>query len=246
MDISDPTGFIWPEDPRDDWWLTTGAQIGMSEDLIRFSAALFQLGGADSKKNSVAARLAGLSHLTRTQAYRHARSVAVRRLLNEADKIKSGKRVPITEDEIDQRIETLIRSPDATMVARGVELFEKRRAVRKAEREKWESEATDRERDLLMARGLITALPLGSGPGIAMGTFFNSHQTLTSFPFLRQCAPLVSQKYPTDWARWLERHTEQDRATLNSIAAGPVLEGEDLIAAIEDRKPVPSEVENAA
>jgi len=85
------TNFSWPESPpwpSQDWWEVDGARRGMSPELVRFTAALAQLGGAESGKNTVAAKLAGID-CNRTQAFRHARSVAVRELLNEAEKIKS-------------------------------------------------------------------------------------------------------------------------------------------------------------
>jgi hypothetical protein len=53
--------FNWPTDPPQDWWEAKGAALGLDDSQVRFSAALFQLGGADSKKNTQASRLAGLS-----------------------------------------------------------------------------------------------------------------------------------------------------------------------------------------
>jgi hypothetical protein len=96
--------------------------------------------------NSVAARLAGLKG-GRTQAFRAARSVAVRRLLAEAEKIKTGKRPPITEKEIDQKVEDLIRSPDARTAAVGIELRHKRQAAQVLPTEEQSTEQ--------MARGLM-------------------------------------------------------------------------------------------
>src|SRR5215472_3876504 len=85
--------FNWPE-PGEDFWLATGAQLGLDESASKFAAAVHALGGADAKKNTQAARVAGLT-LDRTQAFRLAR-----KLLDEANKIKSGKRPPVSEAEV--------------------------------------------------------------------------------------------------------------------------------------------------
>ena len=101
----------------------------MKPEFVRFAAALAQLGGPEARKNSVAARLAGVEG-GRTQAFRAARSVAVRKLLAEATKIMTGNLPRISEEEIDQRIDDLIRSPDAPTVAKGIELRHRRDAAR--------------------------------------------------------------------------------------------------------------------
>jgi hypothetical protein len=128
--------FRWPDDPEQAWWETEGAGLGLSAELIRFAAALQQLGGADGKKNSVAARLAGIN-CGRTQAFRYARSVKVRRLLDLAEEIRSGERKSLTKEEIRFKIEDLIRSPDAGTAAKGIELLsrwdERERAANKDE-----------------------------------------------------------------------------------------------------------------
>jgi hypothetical protein len=99
--------------------------LGLEADQIRFCAALINLGGPDSRNNSMAARLAGME-LSRTEAFRLARSVKVRRLINAAEDIKTGKHKPITEEEIDQRIDRMIRSQNDQWAARGIELHERR------------------------------------------------------------------------------------------------------------------------
>jgi hypothetical protein len=124
----DDTSFKWPDCPpypRSDWWLVAGAELGLAVDQIRFCAALINLGGPDSRNNSMAARLAGME-LSRTEAFRLARSVKVRKLINAAEDIKTGKHKPITEEEIDQRIDRMIRSQNDQWAARGIELHERR------------------------------------------------------------------------------------------------------------------------
>ena len=118
--------FNWPTDPPQDWWEAKGAALALNDAQVRFSAALFQLGGADSKKNTQAARLANLDW-DRVQAFRQARSVSVRKLLDEAKRLKAGNLPPLTEADIDREIDDLIRQPDALTKARGIELREKRK-----------------------------------------------------------------------------------------------------------------------
>jgi hypothetical protein len=116
--------FQWPDDPPPDWWLAKGAALGLSPEQVRFTAAMDRLGPAE-RENSLAARLAGLS-LDRTRAFRLARSVAVRKLLDEVKKTRDGLRPRVSEQEIDEVIDNLIRSADAKTAAQGIELREKR------------------------------------------------------------------------------------------------------------------------
>ena len=83
--------FRWPTDPTADWWMLTGTELGLSLEYIKFAAAKSQLGGHDSRQNSMAAEMAGLSNLTPSQAFRIARSVGVQKLLDRAQKIAAGK-----------------------------------------------------------------------------------------------------------------------------------------------------------
>ena len=150
--------FQWPDDPPQDWWEATGAALGMKPELVRFAAALLQLGGPEAKKNSVAMRLAGVAG-GRTQAFRAARSVGVRRLLDEAEKVMLGKRPPITEAEIDRKVEDLIRSPDAGTVAKGIELRHRREDRTRAERSRDDgtSDPIESVRQLLVAGGIYSS-----------------------------------------------------------------------------------------
>jgi hypothetical protein len=126
MENDSTNAFQWPTDPPQDWFEAKGAALGLAPETVRFAAALHSLGGADAKKNSQAARLAGLDW-DRVQAFRQARSVSVRKLLDEAKRLKAGNLPPLTEADIDREIDDLIRQPDALTKARGIELREKRK-----------------------------------------------------------------------------------------------------------------------
>jgi predicted ATP-grasp superfamily ATP-dependent carboligase len=127
------SNFVWPE-PGEDWWNAKGAMFRLDDETIRFSACLHALGGSRARKNSQAAKNAGLDW-SRVDAFRVARSAGVARLLDEADKIKRKQLPPLTEEQIDAEVDDLIRAKDPLTKSRGIEIREKRLA-RKAEYER--------------------------------------------------------------------------------------------------------------
>jgi hypothetical protein len=221
--------FQWPDDPNQDFWEITGAGLGLSTDAIRFAAALFMLGGADARKNSQAAKLASLDW-DRVHSFRVARSVGVRKLLSEAARIKSGRLPPLTEADIDRKIDDLIRCPDAQTVARGIELRERRKEnLRRREAAAAEA-ADDPDANL---RNLICALPeSGLGAALALGCFFHGTANIVNFPHIKLVAPLVSRTHPVEWARWREKHEPHWHSVIDEWAAGPVLSGDQIVAAL--------------
>jgi hypothetical protein len=128
METND-SNFRWPDSPPyppQSWWELRGAELELEPAQIRFAVALLLCGGPDSRNNTIAARTAGLD-LDRTQAFRLARSVKGRKLIDEAEQTKKGERKPLTEDEIDARIDRMILSPHDLAAAKGVELRDKAR-----------------------------------------------------------------------------------------------------------------------
>jgi hypothetical protein len=115
-----------------------GALFRLNHETIRFSACLHALGGSRARKNSQAAKNAGLNW-NRVDAFRVARSAGVARLLDEADKIKRKQLPPLTEKQIDAEVDDLIRAKDPLTKSRGIEIREKRLA-RKAEYERQQSQ----------------------------------------------------------------------------------------------------------
>jgi hypothetical protein len=188
---------------------------------------MITLGGADNRNNTAAARLAGMD-LNRTEAFRLARSVKIRKLVDAAEEIKSGKRRPLSEDEIDARIDKMCMSPidrDATI---GIKLRDDRRHARlQAEVD----EPTLPEQFAL----LIAALPVsGLGAAFAMGTYFDKVGDIFNFPFLELCAPIVHQNFPTEWARFRNGVVRTDMAEyLDKVADGIVIGGDDLVNAVK-------------
>lgn len=189
--------FRWPDDPPQDWWEATGAQLRLKPEHIRFAAAVAQLGGTEARKNSVAARLAGVEG-GRTYAFRVARSVGVRKLLAEATKIVTGKLPRLSEEEIDQKIDDLIRSPDAGTAAKGIEL----RAKREAARQEFNAATADDPRDPeVMIVSFLEAYPddwRGALAAFSLFRYSTSSQTLDDL------GPHIAADFPDVWRRQLE------------------------------------------
>jgi hypothetical protein len=227
---TDNSNFRWPDTPpypAASWFKITGAELGLDEAKIRFAAAMIVLGGAGNKNNSAAAKLAGMD-LNRTEAFRLARSVKVRKLVDAAEEIKTGKRRPLTEAEIDARIDKMCMSPIDRDAAIGIKL----RDDRKSERLRAEADETSLPEQFA---SLIATLPQsGVGAALAMGTYFNKVGDIFNFPFLELCAPIVRQNFATEWQRFRNGGVKrQDMADyLDKCAAGVVIDGDDLVSAV--------------
>jgi hypothetical protein len=224
----DTDNFRWPDCPpypHVDWFKITGAELGLDEPKIRFAAAMITPGGAGNRNNSAAARLAGLE-LNRTEAFRLARSVKIRKLVDAAEEIKSGKRRPLTEDEIDARIDKMGMSPIDRDAAIGIKLRDDRKSAR--------LQAENRE-DSLEEQfvAVIAALPQsGIGAALAMGTYFDKVGNIFNFPLLELCAPIVHQNFATEWARFRNDVNRLDMAEYLDKCADGVVGGDDLVNAV--------------
>src|SRR5215831_11205690 len=188
MDTTNDT-FRWPDSPpypTSDWFQLTGAELGLEPDQIKFAAALITLGGPDSKNNTVAARTAGMD-LNRVQAFGLARSVKIRKLIDNAEQIKQGKRKPLSEEEIDARVDKMCMSPNDRDAATGIKLRDERRAAR--------VQASSQEETLEQnLAAIISAVPeSGVGAFLAMSGFHCAAGNIVNFPFLKQCAPVVAK-----------------------------------------------------
>jgi hypothetical protein len=239
MDNTD--NFRWPDCPpypHADWWKITGAELGLDEAKVRFAAAMITLGGVGNKNNSAAARLAGME-ISRTDAFRLARSVKVRKLVDAAEEIKTGKRRPLSEDEIDARIDKMCMSPIDRDAAIGIKLRDDRRSAR--------LQAENREESLAESlAGLIAAVPESAVGAFLAASSVNSAGTIMGFPFLRECGPVLAKTYPAEWAAWRAKATAAGREHqwcgefLDQMAAGPLLEGDDLAAAVGAKRARPA------
>jgi hypothetical protein len=187
--------FRWPTDPTADWWMLTGTELGLSLEYIKFAAAKSQLGGHDSRQNSMAAEMAGLSNLTPSQAFRIARSVGVQKLLDRAQKIAAGKAPRVTEAEIDRRIDDMIKSLDHRAAGVGIELRAKRD----------ERSARLRDAEPAGVAEITRQLLVESGREATISVFELWHTVATNLmdcPFFALLAPIVRANYPDLWQRY--------------------------------------------
>jgi len=204
MDLSNNTStgtndtFRWPDCPpypHHDWFLVTGAELGLEPDQIRFAAALITLGGPDSKNNSAAARAAGMD-LDRVQSFRLARSVKVRKLIDNAEQIKQGKRRPLTEEEIDARVDRMCMSPNDRDAAVGIKLRDDRTAARLRVRD----DEVSVEEALYDVIALVPQEEVGAY--LAMCAFHSKTGGIHNFRFLKECAPAIKHRFPKQWEEW--------------------------------------------
>jgi hypothetical protein len=187
--------FKWPDDPSADWWMVQGTVYGLKPEYIKFAAAKFQLGGHGSRQNSLAASLADIE-ATPSAAFRIARSVGVQKLLDEAKKIQAGKAPRVTDAEIDQRIDLMIKSPDHRAAGVGIELRAKRdeRSVRL--RDEGSSDPAGIMRQILAemgSEGVVSAAELW---------FYASGGNLLTCPGFELIAPVIFRRFPDCWQRY--------------------------------------------
>jgi hypothetical protein len=224
--------FRWPDCPpypHHDWFLVTGAELGLEPDQIKFAAALITLGGPDSKNNSAAARVAGMD-LDRVQSFRLARSVKVRKLIDNAEQIKQGKRRPLTEEEIDARVDRMCMSPNDRDAAVGIKLRDDRTAARL----RVTDDKVSTEQALYDVVALVPHEEVGAF--LAMSAFHSKVGNINSFKFLRECAPAISRRYSKAWQEWrCQNHSWTQ--FLDEMANGPLLQGHDLVAAVKGKLP---------
>jgi hypothetical protein len=185
--------FTWPDDPSADWWMVQGTVYGLKPEYIKFAAAKFQLGGHGSRQNSLAASLAGIE-ATPSAAFRIARSVQVQRLLDEAKKIQAGKAPRVTDAEIDQRIDLMIKSPDHRAAGVGIELRSKRDERARA-RDDEPADIGEITRQLLEISGREGAIS-------ACELWHTVATNLMDCPYFRLLAPIIAHNHPGLWARY--------------------------------------------
>jgi hypothetical protein len=223
------TAFDWSPlgEPR---WRELGEAAGCTELQLRFGIARFQ--GASQ---TAAARLAGYEgngDALRRAGYAAYRSTGVQNLL-ELAAIHAPESTAISDKEIDAKIAKLIRSSDSNVSLKAIEAFQKREATKK--------EVAENSRDESLEGNLaeiVAAVPESSaGAFLAMSAFRSSFGSVVNFPYLRECGPVVAKSYPAEWAQWREKSGGQWHEFLDRMAAGPLLEGDELTRAVKARAP---------
>jgi hypothetical protein len=188
--------FKWPDDPEEAWWVTQGTAYGLKMEHVKFAAARFALGGDGSRKNSLAAQLAGLDNLTPSQSFRIARGVGVAKLLAEATRIRAGKQPRVSEADIDRRIDDMIKSPDHRAAGVGIELRAKRDERSARLRDDGATDAAGIVRQILAdmgSEGVLSASEMW---------FYASGGNLLTCPGFELIAPVICRRFPDCWQRY--------------------------------------------
>ena len=124
-------------------------------------------------------------------------------------------------------------SRDALIVFKGTEV------LARLERDEAEANAQPEESLEQTLAALICSVPeSGVGAFLSLAAFHSNAGNLVNHPFLRQTAPLVARNFPNEWAAWRAKHRDSWQVFLDEVAAGPVLEGEELARAVKSKVPI--------
>jgi hypothetical protein len=219
-------------------WRELAEGSNASELQLKFAAARF--GGMNASAAAKAAGYSGDKDAIRRAGYSALRSTAVQALL-ELAAINAPLDAKITEKEIDAKLARLIRSGDPLVMLKATELHQKRETARAAELTAEKSDDDYRMQGAEIAGRLVCGAPSGLGAAVCLAYDFQIRGDITDFPFLKEVAPVVSKKFPEEWQRWRspfeKPHLANQLRALDEAAAGPLLEGDALVAAIEQKCP---------
>jgi hypothetical protein len=85
---------------------------------------------------------------------------------------------------------------------------------------------------------LARALPQsGLGALLGLSHYFQTTGHIINFPYLTEVAPIAAQRFSDDWQRWRSKHSTDEIAVLDKLAAGPLLDGDSLVSAIKAKQP---------
>ncbi len=224
--------FDWGELGRE-WWLETAHSVGATERHAIF-AAVKHRGGTNTDAARSAGFGGGSEASVRSEGYRLARSNKIMRLLALASaEAGGGYDGNVTLAETKQILSTLARGSDPAVRIKALEALNK---IDERERERNEQvELTDYTEQLFV---LARALPQsGLGAALGLSNYFEAAGQITGFPYLAEVAPIVSQTFSADWQRWRSKHKPDAIAELDKLAAGPLLDGDQLVSAIQAKQP---------
>jgi hypothetical protein len=241
--------FQWPEPGRDEWEVE-GVELGMDPDVVKFCAAVQQMGGlaavSDGRfSNTAAARMAGLDW-DRGKAFKTLQGKNVRTLLRWAAEYKDmGRPPPLTEEEIEDKLAKMIRSGDFMAVSRALDLREKRLARAREERLEAALDAAPEPivtLDDIFAHCCSTEAILllygemmlrgGTVPGNKIGIGVDCHS-----PAMRLMVPKFKQQLPELWPKYradLVGAVGQMESFLRELEAEPVLEWTEIARRVHE------------
>jgi hypothetical protein len=224
--------FDWGELGRD-WWLETAQSVGATERHAIF-AAVKHRGGTNTDAARSAGFGGGSEASVRSEGYRLARSNKIMRLLAlAAAEAGGGYDGNVTLAETKQILSTLARGSDPAVRIKALEALNK---LDEQERRRNEpTESLDYERGVyLLAKELPQS---GLGAALALSNYFQTAGHIIGFRYLKEVAPIVSRTFTDDWQRWRSKHSPDDIAQLDKLAAGPLLDGDELVLAMSQNLP---------
>jgi hypothetical protein len=224
--------FDWGSIPYETW-MEFARTVGADERHAKFAAAKFR-----KCTNTQAAREAGFGvgsgTSTRSEGYRVARSNKVNQLLAlAAAEAGGGYDGTLTKQESRSILTAMARGSDPQVRIKSIEL------LNKLEREEAAANAKPEDSLEQTFADIIRAVPEdAAGAVIAMSCFNSAFGNVANFPFLKECAPIVSRTYPAEWKKWRDATgAKWGFEFIDRVAAGPLLEGDDLVRAVKSRVP---------
>jgi hypothetical protein len=214
-------------------WKEFAATVGADERALKFAAAKFR-----GCTNTQAARESGFGvgseTSTRSEGYRVARSNKVNQLLAlAAAEAGGGYDGSLTKQESRSILTAMARGSDPQVRIKSIEL------LNKLEQQEAAANVQPEESLEQTLAALICSVPeSGVGAFLSLSAFFSGAHNLVNHPFLRQTAPLVARNFPNEWAAWRAKHRDSWQVFLDEVAAGPVLEGEELARAVKSKVPI--------
>jgi len=125
----------------------------------------------------------------------------------------------------------LVRSPDPQISLKATELFDKRQQRKREAAENAREESAEE-----VMCSVIASVPESAvGAFLAMSSFRSSAGSLVNFPFLRECAATVAKNFPVEWQQWKQKEPPHWSTFLDQMASRPILEGDELTAAVKSR-----------
>jgi hypothetical protein len=227
-----------------DFWKTAAESCTHKPTPQQLKFACRRHDGLNATDCARAAEYAGDDDTIRISAHRASKSTAVSELLAYAYAATGkGDAGVVSGKEARQILSRIARKGENNARIKALEsLARMDEAAEEANRKAAEEEAGPKKGEGVAL--IIKALPAdGVGAAIALGLHYNrqdqSHRRISWFPFLEECAPIVSRKYPENWQRW-RKHCEQpalanELAYIDHCANGRLLDGDELVAAVQNK-----------
>jgi hypothetical protein len=203
-----------------------------SEVQLRMACGLHA--GLNQTESARRAGYVGTNDKLRVMAHRAARSTSVNELLAYA-KVETGAADNdiVAPKEARRILSRIARRGDHRARIAALE------ALAKLDRDEAAAKAGPEENLEEQIYSIIALVPTEEvGAYLAMSTWANKVGNITSFKFLNECAPAISRRYAADWAAWRSKLKPHLHEALDKAASGPLLQGDDLVAAVKGSLPV--------